>query len=165
MSLAPWQQDYVALSVIAAARHGQADARAFLAWMTNFLVGRFEVEARGFLRRDGVAYQIAAGRGGQAIDPNRTWREIGAAMRAAGTSNDDGWTKSRGDYGALALASLSGIADALNHDGARRAHAWLRDADPPFTSRVARQRDPTLNIVPRRADGAGCAIRSAARRG
>lgn len=158
IDLAPWQQDYLASAVAAAARQGNADARAVLAWMANFLVGRFESADRGFARRDGAAYQVAMGPGGGEMLPLKTWSALGDAMRARGFSNGEGWAKSQGEYGRLALQSLAQIADVLDHEGARRAYAWLVAAQPPFTDPQSRSRNPTLNIVPRRTPrSASCA--------
>ncbi|SHJ92157.1 hypothetical protein SAMN02745194_03731 [Roseomonas rosea] len=146
----PWQQDYLASAVASAARMGNADARAFLAWMTNFLVGRFEAEAKGFARHDGAAYTLAmvpAGVPGAA--PYRSWAEIGEQTRLRGLSNGDGWRTSGGEYGRLALQSLAQISDVLDHAAARRVYGWLSEAGAPFTDAQSHARSPTLNIVPR----------------
>jgi hypothetical protein len=57
--LYPWQQDMLASTAAAAARRGHADARAVLAWMENFIAGRFLAGDRGFNPRDGCAYALA----------------------------------------------------------------------------------------------------------
>jgi len=141
----PWQQDHFASTAALATLRGSEDARAVLGWMANFLVGRFQAEAQGFNPRDGCAHLIATG----APAPLQSWAEIGAATRAAGLSNGDGWAKSQGDYGQWALASLASVQDALHLPAARAAYAWLRRAAPPFTRDGDYRRDPVLNIVPR----------------
>ncbi|MBX9750783.1 MAG: hypothetical protein K5Q68_14445 [Roseococcus sp.] len=138
----PWQQDYFASTAAIAAQRGDPQARAVLGWMTNFLVGRFKAEARGFPPRDGCAYLIATG---------RSWAEIGAATRAAGLSNGTGWSKTEGDYAQLALQSLAAIIDVLDLPAARSAHAWLAAAGAPFTRPQDFRRDPIFHIVPRAA--------------
>jgi hypothetical protein len=146
----PWQQDFIASAATMAAKRGNDDARAFLQWMTNFVVGRFLAEARGFNPRDGVAYAIAfAPSGDRPVRLHRTWAEIGADTLARGYSNEAGWKKSEGYYGRLSLYSLAGIADALDSEPARRAHRWLLEAGPPFTRAWVYARDPTLAVMPR----------------
>lgn len=150
-SLSPWQQDYFASSVAAAARRGSSDARAVLAWMANFLVGRFQSEDRGFNPRDGVAYLICIARtGGEGdeVQPFRTWAEIGAATRARDWSNETGWRHSGGEYGRLGLMSLAMVHEILGHDGARRAYNWLIAAAPPYTGPQNFASSPTHNVVP-----------------
>ena len=136
----PWQQDQFASTAGLAARRGDAQARAVLGWMANFLVGRFS--APGFARHDGCAYLIATGEA-------RSWAAIGAATRAAGLSNGDGWSKSQGDYAQLALQSLAAVQDALGLPAAAAAHRWLTQAGAPFVAPRDYRRDPVYNIVPR----------------
>ncbi|MBP0496497.1 hypothetical protein, partial [Roseomonas indoligenes] len=65
---------------------------------------------------------------------------------ARGFSNLGGWDKSGGDYGALGLATLAGLAD-LGIPGAAEAREKLLALNPPFTDAAARARDPLLNVV------------------
>ena len=149
-TIGPWQQDYFASSAAAAARRGNADARAVLSWMANFLVGRFNAEAKGFARHDGAAFNIAAApQGVENPAPFRTWAEIGEATRARGQSNGTGWTRSQGEYARLALQSLAALYDVLGLEEARRTYVWLLAEGPPFTAPQTHARIPTLNIVPR----------------
>lgn len=152
--LPPWQQDYFASTAANAARRGDEDARMVLGWMTNFLVGRFNAGPRGFAPHDGAAYLIAiqAPNG----EPLRSWTEIGAATRARGLSNGDGWSKTEGDYGQLALQSLAAVADVLDSAEARAAYAALLAKAPPFTRPQDFMRDPIIHIVPR-GDARSCA--------
>ncbi len=140
----PWQQDQFASTAALATRRGDPNARAVLTWMANFLVGRFQAASRGFNPHDGCAYNIMAGTPGQ----YQSWAEIGAATRAAGISNGDGWARSRGDYGQWALASLAAVSELLDMPASREAYDWLRRANPPFTQDENFRRDPLLNIVP-----------------
>ena len=141
----PWQQDQFASTAILAARRGSAPARAVLAWMANFLVGRFTSAAKGFPPRDGCAYLLAVG----PVGTPRSWAELAAATRAAGLSNGNGWAQSQGDYAQLAVQSLAGIAEVLDMPTALRARdALLRDG-APFTGPADYRRDPIYNIVPR----------------
>lgn len=149
-ALPPWQQDFLVSATAAEARRGSADAGAVLAWMANFSVGRFLAGQRGFSPRDGVTYLIAhAPASPPRQPPYRTWAEIGAATRERGWSNGDGWRHSEGYYGRLGLQSLAAIIDVLGLPEARRAYAWLVEANPPFTQPDALASAPTLAIVPR----------------
>lgn len=159
--LPPWQQDFFASSAAAAARHGNEDARFVLRWMSNFLVGRFLAEDRGFNTRDGAAYLLViAPRGSTVPDALfRTWAEIAEATRAADLSNATGWRHSNGYYGQTALQSLSAIIDVLDDPRARRARDWLVAAAPPFTSADAFAQDPTFNIIPRGGERVASRVR------
>jgi len=142
--LPPWQQDYFASTAAIAARRGDPAARAVFTWMANFLMGRFTAGAEGFSPHDGCAYLIAIGAPGTLS----RWADIGAATRAAGLSNGDGWAKSQGDYAQLALQSLAALSDVVGLEDAARIRAWLISAGAPFTSQSDFRRDPILNIVP-----------------
>ncbi|MFC0406734.1 hypothetical protein [Roseomonas elaeocarpi] len=153
--LPPWQQDYFASTAAIAARRGDEAARAVLAWMANFLVGRFGAANRGFARNDGAAYLIAnLSSAGQSLG---SWAAIGDATRARALSNGGGWSKSEGDYAQLALASLAALSDALGSEEAEQAYAWLAGAGAPFTRPQDFARDPTFHIVPRGRGGSRCA--------
>ncbi|MEO3471568.1 hypothetical protein AAFN86_06840 [Roseomonas sp. CAU 1739] len=150
-TIAPWQQDYLATSVAAAARQGNEDARALLAWMAQYLVGRFQAESKGFARNDGAAFTMTVS---EPVElPRafyRTWAEIGAAMRSRGESNGTGWQKSAGEYGRLALQSLALLQDVLGHPGARAVYQSLLSSNPPPRTGPADHAEvPTNNITPR----------------
>lgn len=149
-ALPPWQQDYLASTVALAARRGNDDARVCLAWMTNFLVGRFFADAAGFPREDGVAYLIAITRPDGPNDQIlRTWSAIAAATRQRDWHNGATWRTSQGDYPRWALQSLAQIAETLNHARAREAYLWLLGAGAPFTGPEHHAVGAQLNIVPR----------------
>jgi hypothetical protein len=145
--LSPWQQDYVASTVAQAARRGNGNARAFLGWMANFLVGRFMAEDKGLAFTDGAAYLLAIrtqpGRG----DPLRSWAEIARTMRERNLSAPTGWVD--GNYAALALMSVAQVADVLDLPEAWQVYARVVAARPPHASPEALSMMPSLNIVPR----------------
>jgi len=146
--MGPWEQDYLASSVVLAARQGERPAVTFLKWESNFLVGRFLNGANGFSPRDGVAYDI------HTYDPHtgkvfKTWAEIEQATEAAGYSNRNGWVRSsQGDYGELALQSLAGIITVTDSPRAIEAYHWLRDSGAPFIAPIWFARAPQFAIVP-----------------
>lgn len=145
--LPPWQQDYFASTAANAARRGDPDARAVFAWMANFLIGRFNADARGFAQNDGAAYLIAIGaEGGPVL---RQWADIGTVTRARGLSNGNGWSKTEGNFAQWALQSLAALSDVLELPEALSTYTRLVAAGPPFTGARDFARDPLLNIVPR----------------
>lgn len=144
-AMPPWQQDYFASTVIAAASRGNADALTFLEWQSNFLVGRFTHQAEGFDEHDGAAYLIAIADANGT--PYQTWSEIGAQTDANGWSNNDGWANSQGDYAQLALATLSGIAHLTGSAEAAAAYDALMADNPPFASATDFARDPTYALA------------------
>ncbi|MDO9498814.1 MAG: calcium-binding protein, partial [Falsiroseomonas sp.] len=132
IDLAPWQQDYLASTAIAAASRGSEDAMTFLKWQMNFLIGRFQSADNGFALRDGAAYIIAVGDGSNVY---QSWAEIGAATAARGWSNGtDSWQHSNGDYARLALMTLAGIYGLTGSQDAYDAYKALLAEKPPNVS-------------------------------
>lgn len=146
-AMPPWQQDYFASTAIAAANRGNAAARTFLEWQSNFLIGRFTHAADGFAKHDGVAYLIANTDPSTGV-PYTTWAELGAATVARGFSNGDGWSQSQGDYAQLGLATLAGLAEILGSRAAADAYYTLLDDMPPYTTAGDFARDPTFAVAP-----------------
>ncbi|MCG7364303.1 hypothetical protein MHZ93_23900 [Roseomonas sp. ACRSG] len=146
--LRPWQQDFLASTAAAAARKGNPQARAVLAWMSNFLVGRFQSGNQGFNPRDGVAYIIANAGQGQSA-PYRSWAELGRETQARNWSNGNGWQRTAGNYAPTARMALAGVIDVLDTAEAQQAYAWLIGSGAPFTHASDFAGDPTFNIVPR----------------
>ena len=146
-ALPPWQQDYFASTVIAAASRGNADALTFLEWQSNFLVGRFTHASEGFDLHDGAAYLLAISDETPGAAPYTTWEQIGAQMDARGWSNNDGWANSQGDYAQLALATLSGIYRLTGSAEAKAAYEALMADGAPFASSADLARDPTYAIA------------------
>jgi hypothetical protein len=148
-AMATWNQDYLATSVAAAARRGSADARTLLAWMENFLVGRFMAEDRGFAPIDGIAYALAIRERPGDGPPLTTWAQIGATMRLRNISNEGNWGKIDRTYRLLALAALASLIDITGTDGAKRAYAWLSAQAVPPSLPQELQRECAWNITPR----------------
>ncbi len=146
-ALPPWQQDMFASAAGAAARRGQADARAVLAWMENFLAGRFLSAARGFNPHDGCAYLLAISPPESWARPFTSWARIAAETQQRGWSNGTGWARSDGNFGPWALQSLAVLIDVLGSEPARRAWTWLEASGAPFTAPP--DKEPSLAIVPR----------------
>ncbi|MBX9699011.1 MAG: hypothetical protein K2X74_06225, partial [Acetobacteraceae bacterium] len=148
-ALPPWQQDYMASTVAQAARRGSEDARAFLAWMTNFLVGRFRAEGQGLPFNDGATYNLAIAPTEPNARPFQTWSLIAETTRERGWSNGDGFGRSVGDYVTLALQGLAQVIDVLDMPEAREAYSRLIAARAPHGRPVTLARNPSQNILPR----------------
>ncbi|WP_421994633.1 carbohydrate-binding domain-containing protein [Roseococcus sp.] len=146
-ALPPWQQDYFASTVIAAASRGNADALTFLEWQSNFLVGRFTHAAEGFDAHDGAAYLLAISDATEGAALYQSWAEIGAQTDARGWSNNDGWSQSQGDYAQLAVATLAGIYRLTGSAEAKAAYEALMADGAPFTGRDNYEHDPTFAIA------------------
>ena len=148
----PWEQDYLASSVVLAAEQGNADAKTFLEWESNFLVGRFLNASNGFNPHDGIAYNINTYNPATGQDYT-TWAEIEQATEAAGNSNGNGWANSQGDYGQLAAQSLAGIITVTESPQAIEAYGWLLGSGAPYVDPADLSNSPQFDIVPRLSDG------------
>ena len=144
---APWQQDYFASTTAQAVINGNADAKTFLEWQSNFLSQRFLNADRGMDPRTGVSYQLLV-KDAQG-NPLKTWGEINKATIAAGWAGDY-WPNT--DYTELALMSLAGTMTALGDSkgglAAMKAYGLLAASDAPFLTS-----DSQFQIAPRLADG------------
>jgi hypothetical protein len=118
--------------------------------MANFLVGRFQAESKGLPMPDGAAYELAIAKDDQSRDrPFRSWAEIGAAMRARGKSQTDGWARSDGNYVRLAHQTLAELVDLLDAPAARSTYAALLAAQAPAARPAEFAQQPSRNVVPR----------------
>jgi|GEM_PF-1360396 len=148
---APWQQDFFASTAILAASRGNGDALTVLNWMKNFLIGRFEQSADVFNIRDGIAITLVTATKdpatGWATEIHKGWAAIGQAMVSTGASNFDGWERSQGYYGQLALASLAGIWQLTGDARAKAAYEKLLAMNPPFTTPADLAASPTFAIA------------------
>jgi hypothetical protein len=138
--LSVWQQDYFASTALAAARRGNEDAKTYLRWARNFLVGRFT-----HLGHDAVAYLLADTDPKTGLDYG-TWDRIKVATAANGWSNGNGWSKSQGDYAQWAIFTLRGLADVLGDAEAAKWADWLVKEKAPFVSDADMARDPLLRV-------------------
>lgn len=148
--LAPWQEDFLASSLILAARQDVPGAKELLIWMTNFLAGRFLAEDKGFPPYAGGAFELVMNDGdGHTL---QTWKEIFelSEQRLARDFADNGHAWSGMTYALQLLADramLGGLIGATHSDEARRAFDWLVAHAP----QIGKQRlvlDPSWNIVP-----------------
>jgi hypothetical protein len=129
-AISPWTQDYFASVTIVAASRGNADARTFLEWQSNYLIGRFTHAAEGMNPHDGVIYRmpIADATTGAFY---KTWGEVGAATVANGWSVGTGWENA--NYAQLGLATLAGIYSVTGSQAAADAYRMLVAQNPIYS--------------------------------
>ncbi|PWS39201.1 hypothetical protein DFH01_08185 [Falsiroseomonas bella] len=134
-NLGPWQQDYFVSSAAMAAMRGQEDARAFLDWMRNYIVGRFFATQQGYTRNDAVAYRMSLvpeplpEKPDPPRAPFRTWAEVVAANRERDLDNGTTWRHSNGEYPRLGMLSLALMAQVFDDARAKEAWQWLANSD------------------------------------
>ncbi|MCS6920786.1 MAG: hypothetical protein NZM07_02510 [Elioraea sp.] len=146
-ALPPWQQDFFATTAAAAARRGNADAKTFLAWQANFLVGRFTHAEEGFNPAWGTAYFIPIS-DPTTRTPYGSWAEMGRQMVAWGlAAKITPWESV--NYNQLALSSLALVAEVTGSATAERVFHALRAAGVRGSTAADYRRDPTNNILPR----------------
>ncbi|WP_189044237.1 hypothetical protein [Aliidongia dinghuensis] len=151
-TVAPWQQDFLAITMSTQARRGLEPARKFAAWMTNFVAGRFTHGAEGFNPLHGPDY-YSAYIDPQTKQPVNTWEKLynlNFAGKPAPTKLD-GTPQSKDDYAAIARAATASLFSVTQQPRALRAFAFLsanaEDMLKAFSNGNA------FNINPRFADG------------
>lgn len=145
-TMAPWQQDFMASTVILAAQQGVPGAKELLTWQAHFLAGRFLAGDKGLSPYDGVSYNMVMWKT-TPDEPLQTWREIGAEIVAnhwsgGGTT----WHEGNTEYYLAARGVLSGIVGATALPEASQALAWLQ-AHPPAGSDAFLHLYPSWAIV------------------
>lgn len=121
--ISPWQNDYLVLSLAAAARRGSEDARALLNWTSNFQAGRFL--SPDFDPKLGFAYLFNA-KDGATQRPVPTWRAVFERTFASGRSSfegADGYPGMAAGYVGSAYAALGALVSETARPDAMRALA------------------------------------------
>jgi hypothetical protein len=146
--MAPWQQDFLASTIVLAAEQGAPGAAEVLTWQTNFLAGRFLAGDRGFPPYDGVTYNMYTFRETQ-DSPLQTWHEISVATTEHGMSGGGKkWPPTSGSYIQAATGVLGGIVTVAGSAEALRALDWLNQNAQSEAPRKELLLDPTWNIIP-----------------
>ncbi len=152
-TVAPWQQDYFATTVILAAQMGDQPAAQLLAWETNFLAGLFTSALQGFDPYTGATYQIWAFN--SQGTPYQTWAQIENATQLNGGAQyvtPGSWSPlAYGAYQAEAEAVLAGDITVTGSTQAMQAYGWLV-AHTQLTV-AFEQSNPLWDIAPRLPDG------------
>jgi len=146
--LAPWQQDFMAITVAQAARMGFTTAVEVLRLMKGYQVGRFLSTSHGFPIRQGTGYHQRLGYFGadRVLRPALTWAEFGALQRGQDLDNRS-WANANGYYGSLSLSALASGYEVTHDRDYRRAHDALLAEQPPYTDARARAREPQHAIM------------------
>ncbi len=145
----PWQEDFLATVLDWINEMGYPDAGRLLAWMSNFLAGRFTSASQGFDPIYGVAYFLVVS------DPVTTmpyddWASVFHASPLAGKPDED-VREEWNNYGGIACAALAGAYSITHSPRVAEALAYAVAKTPDFRTRYAQ--DPTFAIVPRLPDG------------
>jgi hypothetical protein len=150
---APWQDDYLAMVLGWAYAMGFAQARPILAWMSNFIAGRFTNAARGYDPTYGTpselhVYDTASGR------RINTWAaafkaSFDPAAAPVATLDYPDWA---GGYAALARAALASILNVAPSPRAEAAYAYVVAHTPKMESSYPKE--PAFAITPIRDAGA-----------
>jgi hypothetical protein len=143
----PWQQDFVASTLILMAKQDVPGAKEIVRWQSNFLVGRFVAESKGFPPRHGTAYGLVVF-AARDDEPFETWAQVNAETKRVGLAKDDAtWASDDSAYSQAATGVLGGMVSVLGTAEAKRAWAWMRDNGLGNTAKVY-QAYPTWHIVP-----------------
>jgi hypothetical protein len=149
---APWQQDFLALTMSQLAFRGYDTAGRFASWMQNFVAGRFNHKADGFDPLRGPAYNL------DFVDtktnlPVATWGglyQLNFGDKPPATQLEGVPTSGR-DYAANARASNATLFSLTQNPQALRAFAFLAANTQPML--VNFTGGNSFNINPRLPDG------------
>lgn len=147
-STPPWQQDYLVMVLGWIDGMGFPQARPILAWMTNFIAGRFTNADRGYDPIYGTPYYLFV------ADPKsqqllNSWSgafqaTFDPAKEPVTTLDWPGWA---GGYAAVARASLASIINATGSAQAREAYAFVKAKTPDMEASYSTE--PAFAITPR----------------
>lgn len=126
--VAPWQQDFLAMSYGYLLQRGFTEAGTMLKWMANFEAGRFLNGASGYNPLFGAAYHInMAGKDGRAL--YGMWADAFAANFGIKTTPGDimesGNPASAGAYWGTARGALASIITATQSPYAIEAYGYV----------------------------------------
>jgi hypothetical protein len=143
----PWQTDYLTMVLGWIHAMGYPEAQPILAWMGNFVAGRFTSGARGYDPIYGTPYFLFV------ADPSSkqllgTWPAAFEATfdpkaRPVATLGDPAWG---GGYAALARGALASLVNVTPSPRARAAYAFVKAQTPDLEANYAV--DPTFAIAP-----------------
>jgi len=150
--IAPWQEDFVAMTLNGIGQMGFQKANDLLAWMDNFESGRFLNADNGFEPLHGPAYNY------DTYDPTTgqlfsTWQQVYQATfgSSAPPTQLDGYPDWAGGYAAIAKAALASIISATGSPKAREAYDFVVRHTPKMPADYAN--DPTWSVMARLPDG------------
>lgn len=143
----PWQDDYLAIVLGWVDSMGFSDAKPVLAWMTNFVAGRFTNPAKGYDPIYGTPYYLMV------ADPHsqqllNSWLAafkwtFSASKPVTGLDSPD-WA---GGYAALARASLASIINATGSAQARDAYAFVLKHTPKMPDSYSLEPNFAIGLI------------------
>ncbi|MEI8396531.1 MAG: hypothetical protein WCF85_17500, partial [Rhodospirillaceae bacterium] len=144
---APWQQDFLVITLATLQRRGVITAAPLLAWMNNFITGRFLAGDRGFDPRRGATYNLKVFNSLTGA-PYATWAKVFAESFDGSPLSDqiDGDPRLATGYAAVARAALAGLICANGSPRAVEAYRYLTERMGEAGDRY--RRDPTWAIRP-----------------
>jgi hypothetical protein len=148
----PWQQDYLATALAYVSEKGFDKADTLLAWMDNFLSGRFINEAAGYDPLYGATYTLEVSNVGGT--PFQTWAEV--FQKTFGTTptiteGSGAYFDWAAGYAANAKAALAGVISATQSPDAIEAYGFLQSVTTSMAPDY--KNDPTWDIAPELAEG------------
>jgi hypothetical protein len=145
--MAPWQQDYLVLSLERLATQGVEGASDLLQWMSNFIAGRFINGDYGFDPLYGPAYNLYLG-----TNPlYGTWAEAYSASATYVLTELEGYPDWAGGYAAGAKGALASIITATGDPDAIEAYGYVVSQTTGMVADYAN--DPVFSVAPKLADG------------
>ena len=152
--MAPWQQDYLATTVVLGAEQGNAAAVKLLGWETNFLAGSF-LNAASISPYLSAAYNLELyAPGSQSVTTAlQTWSQISQQTVASGIDGANGTTALSRAYAEAARAALAGDITVTGDVRAIQAFGWVTADEQVNAAYMQAGFNPTLDIAPRLADG------------
>jgi hypothetical protein len=147
-SIPPWQEDYLVIVLGWIDSMGFSDARPTIAWMTNFVAGRFTNADRGYNPIYGTPYNlyVADPHSQQLLNSwSRAFQATFDTVSAPVTTLDNpDWG---GGYAALARAALASIINATGSPQAEAAYAFVKINTPRMDASYPSE--PSFAIAPR----------------
>ena len=136
----PWQNDYLVIVLGWIDSMGYPQARTIMAWMTNFVAGRFTNDKRGYDPIYGTPYFLVVA-DPKSKRPFTTWPDAFAATfdpvrQPVTTLDNPDWG---GGYAALARASLASIINATGSAQAREAYGFVKTQTPRMDASYPRE--------------------------
>jgi|GEM_PF-3600447 len=152
-SVAPWQQDFMAIVLRHMEQRGYSQATELLDWMYNFNAGRFINADNGFDPFAGPGYWWWIKDSDGYFN---SWSQLYAKNVAAGNISGnlaglDGYPAWSGGYAANAKGALAGLISSTYSPESIEAFAYLVGQTPRMTADYAN--DPTWLQAPKLADG------------
>ncbi|MBA4260891.1 MAG: hypothetical protein C0443_02390 [Comamonadaceae bacterium] len=144
----PWQHDFLTIVYAWLAENNANRAREHLLWLSNFAVGRYTSDDKGFCSANADGYVWRIGSGGVFINNWKTLYDTNYASNASKACStipydDDGCAYC---YGAIGLSMLAATTNAA----VPNASTGYTKIAPKFPiTRAALLNDPTWAIIPR----------------